>query len=1252
MPDQTHHVQKLSLVVDMSDEALARALRARLEDFTRDRIPPLLNRVFDSLSPADRHVRLRKIDLDLGVLPEEGFEAAAAAALERALLEALPGAIAAAAQAPSEGESDVTQAQSDLELLEYYLGSGSVPFWARAETFSLPALLQRLAAQEPAVLGALLRRKGAERRVLERLVMQAGEDELRGLIGLLAPGDAAVILAMLADLISLHRAQPLAPLTEPQLKRELWLLTFEYLLRDAGTQFNRRSFLEWLLQGLAMREDVDYGELLLLLQGALDRTQQRLPLGSSLPSVLRELLDDRRPTSLADDEAASLAADDDWLKLAQDGAPPDRWLAALRRRAHDRPALEALVRLLSSAAFARLVERLEPAHAAAILTYLTDLAALHREAPLLALSHGAFERLIRLLTLFHLLRDPGSQFNRREYLRQLLAGVADADRVSLPALLSVLRQGLELTARKHPLSASFLAVLSEVVIPAADASVETPAPAPDVTIGVAFQMALDAGDAAKLAALIAGFTRSDSEALTATLRQLAPSTLARLVAILDAATLRHVLGLLDSDLATVALPYLETLWRLHGTQPLLAMDEADFTRLAWTLALDYAARAPQTSARDLIRELVHGMAEYDDLDEADLVTTLSRGLDLMGDTRSAAALSAILEELRAEAAPADDLTLVAQVLNGGRPDGVGAALARLLDADPVALAALLRQGPQSIERLMQWLLPQELAAVLAPDSADAASRWADALAEAPDMNATRAWRHVLTTLLKGDAPPEFKPPAPGARLDRQALQLHWLDHGDLPWWAPPGLTFETLFEGLPQEKLAALDALFLTGSSEEQVPRLARAVAQIGDDPGRMLLARLALLAPDLVNAFSQDHDNGRSPPPSRGAAEPAREPPAKPLATDRTTLLNWLAGTMQSEPGAIARLTRLLAALLDSQDPVVSDVLRARFVDGDMRLYWIGILPDEVLARILYFVAPGNARFLIETAELAGAAWRQAVPAAASRLPWALLFDALAARPATARSARALAEDFLRNLTRANPACRAPFLMQARLLARDAGAVQLLAILQSAPLAPKPRAPKPKLTPPKPARGRKSFSLDELADVPPVSDPLYVRNAGLVLFNPFLPRFFEQLGVLAVGPDGRTRVAGFDAASRAVHLLQYLVDERCDRPEPDLPLNKLLCGLAPSTPIAASIDPTEQERDLCDSLIQAVLANWTIIKQTSPAGLRETFLQREGRVAKAESGWTLQVQRKTVDVLVDQIPWAIGVVYHRWMADPLHVTW
>ena len=72
----------------------------------------------------------------------------------------------------------------------------------------------------------------------------------------------------------------------------------------------------------------------------------------------------------------------------------------------------------------------------------------------------------------------------------------------------------------------------------------------------------------------------------------------------------------------------------------------------------------------------------------------------------------------------------------------------------------------------------------------------------------------------------------------------------------------------------------------------------------------------------------------------------------------------------------------------------------------------------------------------------------------------------------------------------------------------------------------------------------------------------------------------------------------------------------------------------------------------EPVTVDWTIIGDTSVAGLRETFLQREGKLTYGETRWQLLVQRKTLDILLDQVPWSIAIVYHPWMAGALHVSW
>jgi len=159
-------------------------------------------------------------------------------------------------------------------------------------------------------------------------------------------------------------------------------------------------------------------------------------------------------------------------------------------------------------------------------------------------------------------------------------------------------------------------------------------------------------------------------------------------------------------------------------------------------------------------------------------------------------------------------------------------------------------------------------------------------------------------------------------------------------------------------------------------------------------------------------------------------------------------------------------------------------------------------------------------------------------------------------------------------------------------------------------------------------------------------------LTGAFLPHLFEGLDLMDRDASGRPCFRDPAAASRAVHLLQYLVDGSTATPEPLLVLNKILCGILIATPVEPHIEATAREIELCDRLLKSMIANWKIIENTSVAGLRETFLRREGRLQRSTEGWRLTIPRKTVDVLIDYIPWSVAVVYHRWMLDPVLVSW
>jgi hypothetical protein len=265
-----------------------------------------------------------------------------------------------------------------------------------------------------------------------------------------------------------------------------------------------------------------------------------------------------------------------------------------------------------------------------------------------------------------------------------------------------------------------------------------------------------------------------------------------------------------------------------------------------------------------------------------------------------------------------------------------------------------------------------------------------------------------------------------------------------------------------------------------------------------------------------------------------------------------------------------------------------------------------------------------------------------------ALLTHLLRAHQPTAQTA----QQVLKELTRRGQRRHGPL---AALLAAHAGAPApgrpLKPASHPAPGAPasRPAGTGPALAPgTAPGAGRPgSLQLrPEAAEAGPAVTA-YVANAGLVLLWPFMTMLFERLGYLE-----QRQFKSPELAERATHLLQFLATGEENFPEYELVLNKLLCGVEAARPLTRRVPLTPEERSTGEGLLGAVLQRWEVLKNTSVAGLRETFLQRAGRLDYHAERVALTVETKTLDILLDQRPWSISTIKLPWMPLPLYVTW
>lgn len=170
-----------------------------------------------------------------------------------------------------------------------------------------------------------------------------------------------------------------------------------------------------------------------------------------------------------------------------------------------------------------------------------------------------------------------------------------------------------------------------------------------------------------------------------------------------------------------------------------------------------------------------------------------------------------------------------------------------------------------------------------------------------------------------------------------------------------------------------------------------------------------------------------------------------------------------------------------------------------------------------------------------------------------------------------------------------------------------------------------------------------------PAGEPFYIANAGAILLWPFLGRYFQTLGLME-----ENAFLDESARSRAIYLVQYLVTGTAEAPEQALLLNKILCGAPPAQPMEAAPAVSDEEAVLSTQMLEGVIANWGKLGNTSIAGLRESFLIREGRLLRKESdnSWALTVSVKGYDILLDALPWRLSMIRLPWMQTLLTGKW
>ncbi|MDR7209470.1 contractile injection system tape measure protein [Flavobacterium piscis] len=181
----------------------------------------------------------------------------------------------------------------------------------------------------------------------------------------------------------------------------------------------------------------------------------------------------------------------------------------------------------------------------------------------------------------------------------------------------------------------------------------------------------------------------------------------------------------------------------------------------------------------------------------------------------------------------------------------------------------------------------------------------------------------------------------------------------------------------------------------------------------------------------------------------------------------------------------------------------------------------------------------------------------------------------------------------------------------------------------------------------KKDLSFEKEEDILDADfSDLYVNNAGLLLIHPFLKSLFKNCGLL-------NKDNTINDPEVATHLLHYIATGQEQDYENTMIFEKFLCNIPIAQPIERNIVLSEEMKKEGDTMLQAVLSNWDIMKTGSAALLQNEFLQRPGKLSiNGDESPVILIERKTQDVLLDKLSWNLSIIKLAWKKRIIYVNW
>ncbi len=1245
MDKHPHIIGRQIFDIDFPSKEAAEVLQDKISSIFNNRLMDEMNILFDKIIPSNRIIKLDTLSIDIGSIDFSSLETELPDRLIQKLEQELRLILLHDNAAPASDSPDVFQDDKKgnyLQLLEFFLLKGSFPWWVSGtEGPELSEVLEFLLLNSSLKLKALIMRVGQNAYARKRLVYQFSEQQIKYIIVILEPEEAEFIFDYHQNITQIQNQVVLVKNEESDFKKAVWELILSYLIVDKGSHFNRKEFVRSMLRGMAAHFNTDFSELLAMFAAGLKSGSSELRNIDSLQSIVLELFLEAEPLSPKDPFKAEKTNEKDPLKLSGDldqlryyltfGSFP-WWSSYPDKQALDRILIDflnfqpktialllrnigqqqytrkLLVKSFSEEILLSVISVLEPDQVEFISDYIAEAKDLNKQESKLKVQGQDLAEAVWEFVLAYLLADRGSEFNRQRFLESNILNLANRFNVSYSDILVFLVQSIGV---RHHASTRHISLIRDLSALYTIRVQETNAGLIDVDDTAINALLPEIIESKGLRDVLyywlklghfpwwgAKYSESGPSGL---LEQLIRESIAE--ALLFFKFSGQSLSGRRRMLNQISIPILFKLFR-NLTEGNKALRYAESVLLLFSGSPLFHTLERKRLEQITLASLWDMYAEnsYESFKSGSFLKAMIINLSVSSDI-SFQKIASFLNSLVLDKQIRTQLNRVFRSIeeNGESfiiyaTEGHLPVWSALPDIE-LMLTEQLRLDNFNPELITVDKVFNEASFILRyflqynklPDKYKLSSRLA----------VNDFLKQLLIFLYKN----RFSDLDRILNSEKYAAENLFRLH-DI--FSKSDSIEESNLKNLLATKFEKNILLFIRqkGGISLSEKSLVQFIGKLAKNPlteANTAIFKLLFKYPSVSAHFSHffkdslvyefleaDHIQGGY------------------IPEEIRSLNTWLAGLLKD------RLDRERLEL---------------FIRNYNLMIFGGIIQTgnitSYLKQFLDFLAAGNYQLMLKITSAikrSPESSNESIDVLIRRIPELDQFlsdykkindlkDEL--KSALGEAEKALVEQLLKN----NPdELREGELRQLKQELKEQEQME-----------------------------QKKSADEILSD----KEPIYVHNAGLVILHPFLSTYFNRLNMFENG-DFKTE----ELRHRAVHLLQYLAFGTENNEEHELVLNKILCNIPIEEPLSAGIVMTANEIAVSAELLNAILVQWDKLKNTSPESFQASFLQRDGALSRMEENWNLKVETRGYDVLLNTLPWGLGMIKTSWMPEFIYVEW